>query len=181
MKCFASTFKKTKKKDSFILYLLLIYGFNRILRFNKIGEFNIPVGNVDFNKNVLKSLEDYFQYVENKDIKLYAHDFKKFILGLNFKKDDFVYVDPPYLITASEYNKFWDEKSESDLLDIIDGLDKKGVKFALSNVTHYNGNKNSLLIKWMKKHKVHKITSNYISYHNNKQKQISEVLITNYD
>ena len=32
-------------------YVLLIYGFNRILRFNLSGKFNLPVGNVDFNKN----------------------------------------------------------------------------------------------------------------------------------
>jgi DNA adenine methylase len=63
---------------------------------------------------------------------------------------------------------------------MIDDLDKKGVKFALSNVTHYNGSKNDLLIDWMKKYKTHKIESNYISYHNNGKKQIKEVLITNY-
>jgi DNA adenine methylase len=59
-------------------------------------------------------------------------------------------------------------------------LDKKDIRFALSNITHYNGNKNSLLIKWMKKYRVHKIKSNYINYHNNKQKKINEVLIANY-
>ena len=95
-------------------------------------------------------------------------------------KSDFVYLDPPYLITASEYNKFWDEKSESDLLNLADELDKRGIRFALSNVSHYNDSKNELLIKWMKRYKVHKIESNYISYHNNSQKKINEVLITNY-
>ena len=62
----------------------------------------------------------------------------------------------------------------------IDALDKKDIRFAVSNITHYNGNKNSLLIKWMKKYRVHKIKSNYINYHNNKQKKINEVLIANY-
>ena len=89
-------------------------------------------------------------------------------------------MDPPYLITSSEYNKFWDKKSEINLLRAIDRLNKKGVKFALSNVTHYSGQKNDLLIKWMSKYKVHKIESNYISYHNNGKKDMREVLITNY-
>ena len=114
------------------------------------------------------------------EIKISSIDFRKFFSEKIYNKNDFVYIDPPYLITSSEYNKLWDTKSESDLLAIIDKLDKKGVKFALSNVTHYNGNKNDLVIKWMKKYKVHKVKSNYISYHNNKQKEISEVLITNY-
>ena len=38
------------------LYLLLIFGFNRMLRFNSKGEYNLPVGNVDFNKNTETAL-----------------------------------------------------------------------------------------------------------------------------
>ncbi len=164
------------KKRSLILYILLIYGFNRMLRFNSRGKFNLPVGNVDFNKNVVNALKDYFDFVRDKKITLISQDFRKFISKNKYSKNDFIYLDPPYLITASEYNKFWDQKSESDLLNLIDNLNKKGVKFALSNVIDYNGKNNNLLIKWMKKYKVHKIKSNYISYHNNKTKKIKEVL-----
>ena len=166
--------------DPLILYILLIYGFNRMLRFNGGGKFNLPVGNVDFNKNVVRALNGYFDFVNDRTIKITSQDFRKFLSEKKYSRNDFIYFDPPYLITASEYNKFWDKKSESDLLDIIDELDKKGIKFALSNVTHYNGNKNDLLIKWMKKYEVHKIQSNYISYHNNGKKDIKEVLVTNY-
>ena len=169
-----------KQNDPLILYILLIYGFNRMLRFNGGGKFNLPVGNVDFNKNVVNALNEYFDFVDDKKISITSKDFKKFFSDKKYLKNDFVYLDPPYLITASEYNKFWDQKSESDLLNLIDNLDKKGVKFALSNVTHYNGSKNDLLIEWIKKYKTHKIESNYISYHNNGKKKIKEVLITNY-
>lgn len=169
-----------KDNDPLILYLLLIYGFNRMLRFNGGGRFNLPVGNVDFNKNVVRALNTYFAFVDNRKIKFTSKDFRKFIAEKKYTKNDFVYLDPPYLIAASEYNKFWDEKSESDLLKLVDKLDKQGVRFALSNVTHYNGKKNDLLIKWMKRYKVHKVKSNYISYHNNGKKEINEVLITNY-
>lgn len=169
-----------KKNDPLILYVLLIYGFNRMLRFNGGGKFNLPVGNIDFNKNVVIALNNYFSFVQDKKIKFTSKDFQKFFKKNNFVKNDFIYLDPPYLITASEYNKFWDDRAESILLCLIDELNKKSVKFALSNVTHYNGSKNNLLIKWMKKYKVHKIKSNYISYHNNKKKKIKEVLIVNY-
>lgn len=171
---------KNKNNDPLIVYLLIIYGFNRMLRFNGGGKFNLPVGNVDFNKNVVNALNNYFSFVQDKKITLGSKDFRKFISEKRHSKDDFVYLDPPYLIAASEYNKLWDRKSESDLLDLIDGLNGKGVRFALSNVTHYNGSKNDLLIKWVKKYRVYKIKSNYISYHNNKEKKIKEVLITNY-
>ena len=168
------------KNDPLILYILLIYGFNRMLRFNGGGKFNLPVGNVDFNKNVVNALNGYFDFVQDKKMTLSSKDFRTYFANRKYSKNDFVYLDPPYLITASEYNKRWDQKAEADLLKMIDDLDKKGVKFALSNVTHYNGSKNDLLIDWMKKYKTHKIESNYISYHNNGKKQIKEVLITNY-
>jgi len=171
---------KNKKNDPLILYILLIYGFNRMLRFNGGGRFNLPVGNVDFNKNVVNALNNYFDFVHNKKILVSSKDFRDFFSKKDFSKNDFVYLDPPYLISASEYNKFWDQTSESDLLSLIDGLDKEGIKFALSNITHYNGSKNNLLIKWIKKYRTHKVKSNYISFHNNKQKKINEILITNY-
>ena len=151
-----------------------------MLRFNGGGRFNLPVGNVDFNKNVVNALNNYFDFVHNKKILVSSKDFRDFFSKKDFSKNDFVYLDPPYLISASEYNKFWDQTSESDLLSLIDELDKKGIKFALSNITHYNGSKNNLLIKWIKKYRTHKVKSNYISFHNNKQKKINEVLITNY-
>jgi len=171
---------KNKKNDPLILYTLLIYGFNRMLRFNGGGKFNLPVGNVDFNKNVVIALNNYFEFVQNKKIKFTSQDFRKFFEKRVYEKGDFVYFDPPYLIASSEYNKLWSEDAETSLLNLIDELNKKGIKFALSNVTHYNGSKNDLLIKWMKKYKVHNIKSNYISYHNNSKKVIKEVLITNY-
>jgi len=171
---------KNKKKHPLILYVLLIYGFNRMLRFNSEGKFNLPVGNVDFNKNVVNALNSYFDFVRGKKISFTPKDFGKFVSEKEYFKDDFVYLDPPYLITASEYTKFWNQKFESDLLSMIDNLNKKGVKFALSNVTHYHGNKNDLLINWIKKYKVHNIKSNYINYHDNKKKKIQEVVVTNY-
>lgn len=171
---------KNKKNDPLILYILLIYGFNRMLRFNGNGKFNLPVGNVDFNKNVANALHYYFHFMNARKMKFTTKDFRVFFEKKEYTENDFVYLDPPYLIAASEYNKLWGEREEVDLLDAIDELDKKGVKFALSNLTHYNDSKNDLLIKWMKKHKTHDIKSNYISYHDNTKKKIKEILITNY-
>jgi DNA adenine methylase len=135
---------------------------------------------VDFNKNVFNALKGYFDFVGDKKIVITSLDFKKYFIGKKYYKNDFVYLDPPYLITSSEYNKLWNQKLELELLKKIDYLNNKGVKFALSNVTHYNGSKNDILINWMKKYKVHKIESNYINYHNNGKKEIKEVVVTNY-
>lgn len=173
-------YNKSKKKDPALLYLLLIYGFNRMLRFNRSGAFNIPVGNVDFNQNVVNALKDYFSKARTSAVKLSSRDFKSFIEAQKLTKNDFVYVDPPYLISASEYNKLWGEEQEEVLLNTLDELNKKGIKFALSNITAYNGKRNEKLLEWMQKYTVHPVNSNYISYHDNTKKTITEVLITNY-
>ena len=171
---------RSKKNDPLILYILLIYGFNRMLRFNGAGKFNLPVGNVDFNRNGANALNDYFSFVKEADIQLSSLDFKKFFENKVWSKDDFIYLDPPYLIAGSEYNKLWNETKESELLSLLTDLNGKRVKFALSNVTEYNDKKNGLLSEWMKTYNVHPIRSNYISCHNNRKKRIKEVLITNY-
>ncbi len=168
-----------KEVSPIYYYVLIIYGFNRMVRFNKEGEFNIPVGNVDFNKNVYNSVLYYLDYVSNKNIKFSAQDYYNFLLKQHFNPDDFVYLDPPYLIAGTEYNKSWSSEKEKHLLNTIDELDKEGVKFGLSNILEYNNNNNDILRKWSKKYKIYKIDSNYINYFNNRQKNISEVYITN--
>lgn len=168
------------KNNLMKLYVLLLYGFNHMIRFNRSGEFNIPVGNVDYNKNVVKALNCYFDFIENNEINFTSLDFSDFFNKNIFDKNDFIYLDPPYLISASEYNKGWDLDSEKKLLDIIDDLDKKGIKFALSNVLIHKGMRNTLLIEWAKKYNIINIKSNYISYHDNSIKETVEVLITNY-
>ena len=175
-----SDFNESSKDNMSILYLLLIYGFNRMLRFNKRGDFNLPVGNVDFNSNVVSALENYFQEVKNKKPKWYNLDYKVFLKKIQLSENDFVYLDPPYLITFSEYNKLWNEKDEKELLQILDQLNELNIRFAISNVTHYKDRKNDIFIEWSQKYYTHSIKSNYISYHDNSIKQFNEVLITNY-
>lgn len=167
--------------DLFKLYLLLVYGFNHMLRFNSSGKFNLPVGNVDFNKNVYIAINTYFDFASKHKPVFSSLDFRKFIKCLNFETNDFVYLDPPYLITSSEYNKEWTEKEEKDLLSILDELNSKNIKFALSNVLSHKGRINEILSNWSKKYNIYNITSNYISYFDNSiKKDTIEVLITNY-
>lgn len=168
------------KEDMTLLYLLLIYGFNRMLRFNAHGDFNLPVGNVDFNKNVVDALNSYFEYVSDKDIKLFNMDFQDFIEKVQPSKNDFVYLDPPYLITFSEYNKLWNEDSEMRLIDYLDELNSRGIRFAVSNVLWHRARYNGTFNAWAQKYNIIRIQSNYISYHDNTDKDSYEVLVKNY-
>lgn len=176
-----SDYNLNNEKSVLHLYLLLIYGFNRMLRFNSKGEYNLPVGNVDFNQNTFVALQDYFRLVKQKNIKLHNLDFQTFFETIEFEEDDFVYLDPPYLITFSEYNKLWNEETEKRLLDYLKILDDNNINFAISNVTHYKGKVNEHFLEWSKKHNSFDIKSNYISYHDNTNKEVKEVLITNFE
>ena len=56
-----------------------------------------------------------------------------------FHNNDFVYCYPPYLNSIATYNEQsgWTEKHEALLLKILDELNEKGVRFALSNNLKY--------------------------------------------
>ena len=173
-------FNNSGKSDICKLYLLLIYGFNRMLRFNGKGDFNLPVGNVDFNQNTKDAIENYLAVVSQRQIFFFCLDFRSFLSGIDFLNNDLVYLDPPYLITFSEYNKLWNEETERDLLSLLNELNDRGVRFAISNVTHYKGRVNSIFSEWMQRYSVYPIKSNYISFNDNTIKKFSEVLVTNY-
>lgn len=168
------------KDDYLHLYILLIYGFNRMMRINSYGDFNVPVGNVDFNNNVVKALNDYFNIVSKKKIQWYNMDYRKFIEKIQVDTSDFLYFDPPYLISSSEYNKYWTNTSEIMFCRYLEKLNKENVKFAVSNVIHYRGKINTIFEKWSLNYNVHLINSNYISFNDNSNKEFKEVLITNY-
>lgn len=168
------------QQDMQRLYLLLIYGFNHMLRFNGKGLFNLPVGNVDFNQNVQDALTDYFQLLSQKRSEWHNEDYRQFLGNIDYQPEDLVYLDPPYLITFSEYNKLWNEDIERDLLALLNNLNERGVNFAISNVTHYRGRTNTLFLEWSAQYHTYSIKSNYISFNDNSIKQFSEVLVTNY-
>lgn len=170
-----------KTQDVKLLYILLIYGFNHMIRFNSLNEFNLPVGNVDFNKNVATAIRSYCEYMMNNDVVFSNMDFQDFINMHSYEKNDFIYLDPPYLISSSEYNKNWNITNENRLYNLLDELNCSQVKFGLSNLLNHKGETNYLLKAWMKNYNVYPIVSNYISrYDNSIKKNTEEVYITNY-
>ena len=94
---------------------------------------------------------------------------------------DFVYVDPPYLITVADYNKFWSEDEEKDLLNLLDSLNDRGIKFGLSNVLEHHGKENTLLKEWSKKYNVKHLNKKYVFniYHSKEKNGTDEVYIFN--
>lgn len=170
-----------ENEEMIILYLLLIYGFNHMIRFNKSGKFNLPVGNVDFNKNVYNAICHYLKFMQEKDISFFNLDFMEFLNSLSLDNRSYIYLDPPYLISGSEYNKYWNEDEEKRLCDYLDELNEKGIRFGITNLINHKGKVNETFLEWSKKYKVYNINSNYISFNDNTIKADSkEVFVTNY-
>ena len=172
------------------LFVLTCYAFNHQIRFNNSHEFNTPFGKErsSYNSSIEKNLIDFVNKLQSIDCEILAKDFREF-KKIKYDPNDLVYCDPPYLITTGSYNdgnrgfKDWGLNEEKDLLDYLDYLDSKGIKFILSNVLYHKGMENKLLIEWSKKYVINYVDKNYYNcnYHlKYKDTKTVEVLITNY-
>lgn len=169
-----------------MLYVLICYSFNHQFRFNSKGEFNMPFGKnrSQWNDTMKKNLINFHKAITEKNIIFTNKDFNELKID-KLSSNDFVYCDPPYLITCATYNEKdgWNENSERKLLELLDKLNSQNVKFALSNVLFSKGKTNDILIEWSKKYNVHHLDYTYqnCNYHTkDKESKPDEVLITNY-
>lgn len=170
------------------LFVLVCYSFNYQFRFNNQHEYNNPFGKdrSSYNKTVKANLVHFHRLI--KDIEFQSVNFKQFEYSV-LKKGDFIYADPPYLITCGSYNdgkrgfEGWGEQEELALYEVLDELNKRGVLFALSNVVEHKGKYNDLLINWSNKYNVHYLIGDYnnSNYQSTSKNNVTkEVLITNY-
>ncbi len=174
------------KSDPLMLYTLICYSFNNQIRFNNKGAYNMPFGKdrSSFNPTLREKFITFVQRLQSMEIQFSSKDFRELDLD-TLGENDFVYCDPPYLITVASYNENggWGEQAERDLLAKLNTLDKAGVKFGLSNVFESKGKENIILKEWAKGYKVHYLDHTYsnCSYHKkDKQSKDIEVFITNY-
>lgn len=167
-------YNKLKNKDCFLanimLYVLMAYGFNNDIRFNNDGEFNLPVGKTDFNNNNYNKLIEFNERAKKINYKFICGDFRDKKIFNIISKANFVYCDPPYLITKAVYNENngWTNEDEIDLLNLLLKLNSLNIKFVLSNVIKKKGVKNKYLIDFVEKNsfnikniKYHYRSSNY--------------------
>ena len=149
------------------LYVLIIYSFNNQIRFNKEGDFNLPSGKRDFNPKMRAKLKFFMDRIQEQEALFCNENFTNFPID-NLGDNDFVYADPPYLITCASYNEqgAWTEDEEYELLDLLDNLDEKNVRFALSNVIEAKGKSNVILFNWIKHRPQYKMIDLEYKYSN---------------
>lgn len=169
-----------------MLYVIIVYAFNNQIRFNSKGEYNLPVGKRDFNKKMQSKLSDFIDRLQRQNCKFTCTSFTEFNIS-DLTKRDFVYIDPPYLITCATYNEQdgWNEKHEKDLLRFLDELNNRNIRFALSNVLRSKGKENTILLDWLSRnnYKIHYLNYGYSNSNYQTKDKITkseEVLICNY-
>ena len=177
-----------KTRDPIDLYVLSCFSFNYQFRFNNNHEYNNPFGRnrSHYSDTMKANLIRFVQKVQSVPVDFISLDFTQFPID-NLTEKDFVYCDPPYLITTGSYNdgnrgfKNWTKDSENALYAFLDKLNEKGVGFALSNVFTHKGERNDLLIDWARKYNVHHLQKDYSNSNYNTTRAASdEVLVTNH-
>lgn len=175
-------------KNPLDLYVLVCFSFNYQFRFNNSHEYNNPFGRnrSSFNSVMRQNLIKFHERIKYMNFE--SRNFKDFDVDM-FQRNDFVYLDPPYLITCGSYNdgkrgfEGWTKEDDKALFELLDKFDDKGVKFALSNVSEHKGKKNDELISWKSKYHTHRIKFNYNNSNYqaaNRENVTKEILVTNY-
>ena len=145
--------------DPVELLVLLFYSFSNQMRFNRQFKFNMPVGKSCYNFKNMTELREMHRTIRERGFRFTSGSFTDFDAS-QFSKGDFVYCDPPYLITTATYNESnndesgWDEDDEKRLYAFLDSVNDAGVRFGLSNAVQTNGRINAILNDWMGKYSV---------------------------
>lgn len=100
--------------------------FNGIIRFNNKGKFNVPFckKNNRFRDAYITKIANQIEYIskslENKNWKFICQDWKETLS--NVSKNDFVYLDPPYIGRHADYFNKWDVEQANLLANTVKNL-----------------------------------------------------------
>ncbi len=168
--------------------VLLRAGFNGIIRFNPKGYWNVPFGDRGWHgskKQAIKLTNSFsidkimewskFLNTGNKQFK--KQSFEETIREAG--EGDFIYCDPPYLITTQQY-KIWNQELENQLAQELRNASDRGAKFMLSNVYTYKDETNDALLELYKGFEHKKKSHNYVVGPKQARRQsVEEIIIFN--
>ena len=172
--------KSIDERDPKLLYTLILYGFQQQIRFNSKYDFNNPSGNRWFNDNVMEKIVSFCRVIKEKNIIFESKDYKEF--NNEISVNDFVYLDPPYRNTTGTYNdgkrgfNGWCLDQENELIEFIDSLDRRNIRFMLSYVIEHKGIINENIVSWIENNKY-----KLISLEKEAGRSRQEVVIINYE
>lgn len=152
--------------------------YNGLYRVNSRGEFNTPLGRYR-NPTILDEGNLRACSHTLRQTKLIAGSFSSIEKTVTSK--DFVYFDPPYepLSATANFTGYsrggFDASKQEELRDFCDRLDRRGVRFMLSNSSA------PLILELYRSYKVELVfASRMINSKGKDRGKIPEVIVTNY-
>lgn len=172
-------------KNPLDLFVLMNYCMSQTIRFNQSGGFNMPFGSDYFIKE--KHTQRFIDFHEMLNMDNFTISNKSYI-DYNpafYNKNDFIYLDPPYMNTIATYNENgkWTSEQQDLLLNYCLYIIKSGRRFAMSNVFKNRDFINTDLIEWCNENGLNVYTFEGFNYSNfgKASSESKEVLITNYE
>ena len=166
--------------QSAIFLFIRNFAYSGMFRYNASGDFNVPYGGIGYNrKNLLKKID----YLRTEDLKAHLDktiienlDFEDFFIQHPPKKNDFIFLDPPYDSEFSTYAK--NEFTRHDQARLANYLTKKCKGKWMMII------KNTDFIYQLYENKglnIRSFDKTYlVSFMNRNDKNVEHLLITNY-
>ena len=162
--------------------------YSSMFRYNKNGKFNVPYGGISYNRKTFANKIEYY-----KDKELLKHlsntiignmDFYDFMEKYKPKRNDFIFLDPPYDTEFSTYaqNEF-DKTDQSRLADYLINETKGNFMVVIKNTDYISSlykegtptaNGGQLVVNSFDK-------NYFVSFKNRNNKEAEHLLITNYE
>jgi len=177
----------SKSFEIAIYFFIREYCYSSMFRYNSLGKFNVPYGGISYNKKMLEKKINYFLSTElNFHLKktvIEELDFYDFTKKYSPKKNDFVFLDPPYDTDFSTYAKNSFGKSDQERLanylkNECDGYFMLVIKSTpLINSLYAEGE----ITKNGRKLKIKKFNKKYfVNFQDRNDKNSIHLIITNY-
>src|SRR5690606_10852022 len=99
----------TATTQTAVWYFVRELCYASMFRYNAKGEFNIPYGGIAYNRKNLRIIVDHLFTSDVQELfancSIYNLDFEHFLTETKPRKQDFIFLDPPYDSEFSEYDQ----------------------------------------------------------------------------
>lgn len=170
-----------------IYFFIREFCYSSMFRYNKSGKFNVPYGGISYNRKTLCRKISYFRSEELvsqlKHTVIVNEDFETFFQHHTPKKNDFIFLDPPYDTEFSTYaNNSFGKEEQVRLANYLLKKCKANFMLVIKNTDFILSlyPQDSLCAN-KQKLEIHKFDKKYfVSFQDRNDKNAEHLLITNY-
>jgi len=165
---------------SAIFLFIRNFAYSGMFRYNSNGDFNVPYGGIAYNRKNYSKKIDYLKTKELKSLlentKIENLDFEDFFILHKPKKNDFIFLDPPYdsefsTYAKNEFTRIDQERLANFMINKCDAkwmMIIKNTDFIFNLYDQKGLNINSFDKKYL------------VSFMNRNDKNVEHLIITNY-